>query len=139
MRNCSLVLIAFVFFGSLGFADQPARGSETQLGQGQETPQFAKIKAQVQKRGTGEKSKVKVTLGNGTMVKGYIGKIEESSFEVNGKMPGQVTAISYTDVQKIQGPGLSTGAKVAIVTVVAVAVVATVIGIGLAKAKIGPL
>ena len=133
MRKCSLAIIALVFFSSLGFADQPAQNFETQLGQAQETPQVAKIKAQVQKRGAGEKSKVRVTLGNWTMVKGYISKIENSSFEVNGSTTRQSTAISYTDVQRIQGPGLSKGAKIAIVVVVAVAVVAAVFGIGCAS------
>ena len=98
-----------------------------------ETSQVVKIKAQVQNRGAGEKSKVRVTLGNGTMVKGYISKIEDASFEVNGIKTGQATSVSYTDVQKVQGPGLSTGIKVAIVVVVAVAVVAAVFGIACLK------
>jgi hypothetical protein len=133
MRKLSLVLIACLFFSSLGFADQSARDSETQQGQSAETPQVAKFKAQVQKRGAGEKSKVRVTLGNGTMVKGYISKIEESSFDVNPNKNGQVTSISYIDVQKIQGPGLSKVAKVGIVVAVGVAIVALVIGIEYAK------
>lgn len=133
MRRLSLVLIAFLFFNSLGFADQSARDSETQQGQSAEAPQVAKFKAQVQKRGAGEKSKVRVTLGNGTMVKGYISKIEESSFDVNSNKNGQVTSISYTDVQKIQGPSLSRVAKVGIVVAVGVAIVALVIGIEYAK------
>ena len=115
MRTLSLLLLALVVFSSAGYAAQTAG-----------TPQVAKIKAQVQKRGAGEKSKVRVTLGNGTMVKGYISKIEESSFDVNGGKTGQATSISYTDVQKIQGPGLSTGAKVGIGVAVGVAIVAVV-------------
>jgi hypothetical protein len=90
----------------------------------------------VQKRGAGEKSKVRVTLGNGTMVKGYISKIEESSFDVNPNKNGQVNSISYIDVQKIQGPGLSKVAKVGIVVAVGVAIVALVIGIEYAKTRL---
>jgi hypothetical protein len=89
-----------------------------------EAPQVAKIKAQVRKRGAGENSKVRVTLGNGTMVKGYISKIDESSFEVQGNKTGQATLIAYTDVQKVQGPGLSTGEKVAIGVAIGVGVIA---------------
>lgn len=124
MRTLSLLLVALLVFSSTGFAAQTAGAA-----------QAPNIKAQVQKRGAGEKSKVRVTLGNGTVVKGYISKIDESSFDVNASKTGQATSISYADVQKIQGPGLSTGVKVAIVVVVAVAVVATIIGIGLATAK----
>jgi hypothetical protein len=136
MRKLSLALIALLFFSSLGLADQPARDSETQQGQAVETPQVAKVKAQVQKRGVGEKSKVRVTLGSGTMVKGYISKVGESSFEVNGNTTGQATSISYTDVRKIQGPGLSKAAKVGIVVAVGVAIVALVIGIEYARTKL---
>jgi hypothetical protein len=125
MRVSSLLLVILLVFSSTGFADQST-----------ETPQVAKIKAQVQKRGAGEKSKVRVTLANGTMVKGYIGKIDESSFDVNGSKSGQATSISYAEVQKIQGPGLSTGAKVGIVVVVAVAIVALIIGIEYANTKL---
>jgi hypothetical protein len=128
MRTVSLLLVALLVFSGAGYAAQTA-----------ETPQVAKIKAQVQKRGAGEKSRVRVTLGNETMMRGYISKIDETSFVVNASKSGQATSVSYADVQKVQGPGLSTGAKVAIVVVVGVAVAATIIGIKVATAKIGPL
>ena len=122
MRTASLLLIALLVFSSNGYAAQTTQ-----------SPQGARIKAQVQKRGAGEKSKVRVTLGNGTMVKGYISKIEESSFDVNPNKTGQATSISYTDVQKIQGPGLPRGAKIAIGVGIGVAIVALVIGIEYAR------
>ncbi len=139
MKMLSMLLAALLLFSSTVCADQAASASSTQQGQMAGAQQAAKIKAQVQKRGAGEKSKVRVKLGNGTMVKGYISKIDESSFDVNGSKAGQATSISYADVQKIQGPGLSTGAKVAIGVVVVVAVVAIVVGIKLATTKVGPL
>ena len=122
MRTASLLLIALLVFSSNGYAAQTAG-----------TPQVAKIKAQIQKRGAGEKSKVRVTLGNGTVVKGYISKVEESSFDLDGSKSGQATSISYADVQKIQGPGLPTGAKIAIGVGIGVAIVALVIGIEYAR------
>lgn len=115
MRTLSLLLVALLVFSNAGSAAQTA-----------ETPQVIKIKSQVQKRGLGEKSKVRVTLENGSMVKGYISNIEESSFEVNGNKSGPATTIAFTDVQKIQGPGLSKGAKIGIGVVVGAAAVATV-------------
>jgi hypothetical protein len=95
-----LLLVALLIFGSAGYTGQTA-----------ETSQVAKNKAQVQKRGAGEKSKVRVTLGNGTMAKGSLSKIEESCFDVNPIKTGQATSISYTDVQKMQGPGSLPGRK----------------------------
>ena len=101
MKILSALLVALLVFSSLGFADQPAPAAESQPGQAAETPQVAKIKAQVRKRGEGEKSRVRVTLTNGTTVNGYISKIGEL-FEVNGNKSGQATDIAFTDVQKVQ-------------------------------------
>jgi hypothetical protein len=125
MKIVALLLVWALVFSSTTFAAQSA-----------DTPQVAKFKQQVQKRGAGEKSRVRVTLANGTMVKGYIDKIDDSSFQVNGKAAGQATSISYTDVRKIQGPGLSTGAKVGIGVVVGLAIAATVIAIIYEKTKL---
>jgi hypothetical protein len=133
MRILSSLSVALLIFNSAAFAGQPALDSETQQGKETETAQAVKIKAQVQKRGAGEKSRVRVTLGNGTVVKGYISKIDDSSFDVNGSKSGQATSISYTDVQKIQGPGLSTGAKVGIGVAIGVAIVVVVIVVELAR------
>ena len=82
----------------------------------------AKVKAGVQKRGIGEKSRVTAKLVNEAEVKGYISKIEEASFTVTDNKTGQTTTMLYADVQKIQGAGLSKGAKI----VIAVGVGATV-------------
>jgi tetrahydromethanopterin S-methyltransferase subunit C len=124
MRTLSILLVALLVFSSAGYGAQSA-----------ETPQVARIKAQVKKRGTGEKSIVKVTLENGTIVKGYIATIEESSFEVNSAKPGQATSLSFSDVRKIQGPGLSTGVKVAVGVGIGLAVVAAVFGIACASSQ----
>lgn len=119
MKKLVLLLVVLLAFNSNLSASQMA-----------ETPQAAKIKAQVQKRGAGEKSRVRVTLANGTRLKGHISKIEETSFEVTGKAASQSSPIAYSEVQKIQGPGLSTGAKVGIGVGVAVVVVAIVFLVG---------
>jgi hypothetical protein len=59
MRTLSMLLVGLLVFKSAGFGAQTA-----------ETPQVAKIKAPVRKRGTGEKSKARITLENGATVKG---------------------------------------------------------------------
>jgi hypothetical protein len=91
-----------------------------------EEKQATHIKAEVERRGTGEKSRVKVRLRNKAEVKGYVSKIQDSSFDVTDKISGQATRISYADVEKVQGPGLSRGAKIGIIVGVGVAIVVVV-------------
>ena len=93
--------------------------------------QSDKVKAEVQRRGVGEKSQVRVILRSKAQLKGHISKIENSSFDVTTKSTGQATTISYADVERIQGLGLSTGAKVGIAIGIAVAVVVVALAVGL--------
>lgn len=65
----------------------------------------SKIEAKVQKRGAGEKSRVKVRLVNGNEIAGYVSKIDMMFFSVTDKKTNQTTTISYEDVQKVGGPG----------------------------------
>ena len=105
-----------------------------QTTQTQEASQSAKVKAEVQRRGIGEKSRVKVRLRNKKEVKGYISKIEDASFEVTGKNTGRATTIPYADVEKVTGSGLSKGAKIGIIVVVALGVVAAVLAVSVCRA-----
>lgn len=117
MKTVSLLLAILLVSNTAIFADQTAPPSGTTQAKTQETPRAAKIKAKVQKRGVGENSRVKAKLVNGAEVKGYISKIEETSFTVTDKKAGQITTVPYADVQKIQGPGLSKAAKITLVAV----------------------
>jgi len=74
----------------------------------------AKVKLAVQKRGTGEHSRVTVTLRDKTEVKGYVSEISAESFLVTDKKSGRVTTVAYQDVLKVRKQGMSTGAKIAI-------------------------
>jgi hypothetical protein len=89
--------------------------------------QATTAKNEVQKRGIGERSKVKVTLQDRTEIKGYISQIDAESFQVTDKKSGQVRTISYQDAMKIRRDGLSTAAKIAITAGV---VAGTMIGLG---------
>jgi len=73
-----------------------------------------KVRIEVQKRGVGERSRVKVMLKDKTEVKGYVSQIGPDSFEVSDKKSGRVTTLAYQEVDRMQKQGLSTGAKVAI-------------------------
>src|SRR6266566_6836590 len=79
-----------------------------------EGEQAVQAKDQVQKRGAGERSRVRVTLRNKTEVKGYISQIDADSFQVTDNKTGQATTIAYQDVMKVRRNGMSTVAKIAI-------------------------
>ena len=115
IKDVSLLLVIILFCNSVVFAGQAAPTSGPAQIQTKEMLRAAKVKAEVRKRGIGEKSRVKAKLVNEAEVKGYISKIEEASFAVTDKKTGQTTTMLYADEQKIQGPGLSKGAKIAIV------------------------
>ena len=124
MKHFTLLLVAVLMFNSVAV---------TQATQAHEASQ-SKVKAEVQRRGIGEKSRVKVRLRNRTQVKGYISKIEDATFDVTDKNTGQATTIPYADVEKLQGSGLSKGAKIGIIVGAAVVIVAVVIAVGVCRA-----
>ena len=125
MKHSTLLLVAVLVLNSV---------AAPQTTQAQEASRSARVKAEVQRRGIGEKSRVKVRLRNKTQVKGYISKIEDASFDVTDKNTGQATTIPYADVEKLQGSGLSKGAKIGIIVGVAVVIVVVVIAAGLKSA-----
>lgn len=133
MKHVSLLLVAALVFSSVASATQTAQTSQTTEGQTQQTVQDAKVRAEVQKRGVGEKARVRVKLLDGAEVMGYINKIEEASFEVTDKKTAQTTTILYADVQKIRGPGLSKGAKIVIGVVVVVVIMAITSAIAVSR------
>jgi small nuclear ribonucleoprotein (snRNP)-like protein len=89
----------------------------------------ASVKAKVQKIGTSEKRQVRVKLQNGTELRGYISKIDGESFTVTDGTIGVATALSYDDVQSVEGKGLSTAAKVLIVTGIGAGIAVAVVAI----------
>ncbi len=93
-----------------------------------------KIKTDVSKRGTGEKSKVVVKMKDGTKRKGFISQTGEDSFDLTDSKTKQTTAVAYRDVEQVKKQGLSTGAKIAIgVGIAAVAAVVIAVAIGQAQ------
>ena len=125
MKHFTVLLVAVLVFNSVAVP---------QATQTQRASPDAKVKTEVQKRGTGEKSRVKVRLRNKAEVKGYISKIEDASFDVTDKKTGRATPIPYADAEKVQGSGLSKGAKIGIIAGAAVVIVAVVIAVGVCRA-----
>jgi len=108
-----------------------------------EQKKAAKIKAEVAKRGVGEKARVRVKLRDGHELKGYITRIEEDSFELQkdpdklDPLPAKerLLSISYADVVKIRGPR-SRAAKIGVdvgETILFVAIVAGLILLAIIK------
>jgi hypothetical protein len=125
MKHFTILLVAVLLFNSLAAA---------QATQTQGASPAANVKAEVQKCGIGEKSRVKVRLRNKAEVKGYISKIEDASFDVTNRKTGRATTIPYAEVEKVRGSGLSKDAKISIIAGAAVVIVAVVIAVGVCRA-----
>jgi len=80
-----------------------------------------KVKADVLKRGTGEKKRVRVKRLDGTKMKGYISQAGEDSFTLTDSKTKQSTVIAYRDASRVESRGLAGGAKIGIIVGVAVA------------------
>ena len=117
MKLFSLMLVSLLVCEGASFAGQAIPATESSQVRTKETPQPAKIKANVERRGIGERSRVRVKLLNGAEVKGYISKIEEASFTVTDRKTNRTTNIPYADVQKVRGPGWSKTGTIALVAV----------------------
>jgi hypothetical protein len=79
-------------------------------------PGVAKIKTDVARRLRDEKTNVTVRLRNGSELKGRITKAAENLFTLKENKTGTQRDISYADVTKVKGKGLSKGAKFGILT-----------------------
>ncbi len=84
--------------------------------------QTAKIRNDLTKRGSGEKSKVTVKLRDGREVKGYIAELNADDFVVANSKTNQRETIKYADALKVKKSGLSLGAKIGIGVGVLIAV-----------------
>lgn len=87
-----------------------------------------KVEEKLKKLGTGEKAKVKVKLYNATTYQGYLSATNDEDFVVIDK-GGNPNTLRYSDVDKIGGKNLSTGAKIAIGVGIGLAVIIAIIGI----------
>ena len=79
------------------------------------TDQSVKIKTDITRRLRDAKTNVAVRLRNGSELKGRITQAAENMFTLKEKT-GTQRDISYADVTKVKGRGLSKGAKFGILT-----------------------
>jgi len=82
-----------------------------------------KVKANVQKLGTGESTRVKVRLRDQSKLEGYISDASADTFTITNRKTGVATTVAYPQVKSIEGNNLSTGAKIAIGAGIAAAII----------------
>ena len=87
-------------------------------------------KVEVAKLGLGEKARATITLKNGTKIKGYVSRADETDFVVRDRKTDTPTTVNYADVVKVQknrghstarnlaiGIGIGAGALLAIILI----------------------
>ena len=79
-------------------------------------PGAEKIKTNIARRLRDEKTNVIVKLRNGSELKGRITEAAENMFSLKEQNTGARRDISYADVMRVKGRGLSKGAKFGILT-----------------------
>ena len=89
-------------------------GSVSMAQQNLTDPAVLKMKTDIEKRLRDKKTSVTVKLRNGSELKGKITQAAEDAFTL--KVKKNTRDISYTDVTKLKGQGLSKGAKFGILT-----------------------
>ena len=129
MKTISVCLVVMLVLNTYGLAYPAEPRSDTSTAPASKTQPAEKIKTEVERRGTGEKSRVKVRLRDKTEVKGYISQIDASSFEVTEEKTGKVMTLAYADVEKVGGRGMSRNTKTVIFIGVGVAAAGIILGI----------
>src|SRR5215510_1486445 len=79
-------------------------------------PGVVRIKTDIARRLRDAKTNVTVKLRNGSELKGRITQAAENMFTLREKNRGTQRDISYADVTRVKGQGLSKGAKFGILT-----------------------
>lgn len=81
-------------------------------------PDVAKIKTEIVRRLRDKKTDVTVSLRNGSELKGRITEAAENRFILKATNNGTQRDLSYADVTRVKGRGLSKGAKFGILTAI---------------------
>jgi hypothetical protein len=90
--------------------------ARTALAQQLTDPTVAKVRAEIVRRLRDEKRNVTLRLRNGSELTGRITQAAENWFSLKEKTTSTQRDISYADVMKVKGKGLSRGAKFGILT-----------------------
>lgn len=105
-------LMPVLFMLVLALSPVPRAALAQQLAE----PGVVKIKTNIARRLRDAKTNVIVRLRNGSELKGRITQAAENMFTLKENKTGTNRHISYEDVMKLKGRGLSKGAKFGILT-----------------------
>ena len=105
-------LIPFLLMLALSLSPVP----RTVLAQHLTDPGAVRVKTDIARRLRDAKTNVTVSLRNGLELKGRITQAAENMFTLREKNSGTHRDISYADVTRVSGKGLSKGAKFGILT-----------------------
>ena len=83
-----------------------------------ESAQVAKMKAEIIRRNTGDKSNVSIKLRNGAEITGRITQTSDNMFTLKENKTKYHRDLMYADVARVKGKGLSRGAKFGILTAI---------------------
>ena len=104
----SVMLVGFLFSAAgvrLAYAG-PREEKETRYAE--------KVKAGIEKLGTGEAARIEVKLRDKTKLKGYVSEAGPDSFVIVDQKTKATSTVSYSQVQRVKGNNLSTAAEIAI-------------------------
>jgi hypothetical protein len=103
-------LIPVLLMLALILSPVPRAGLAQQL----TNPSVVRIKTDIARRLRTEKTNITVRLRNGSELKGRITQAAENMFTLKEKNTGAQRDINYADVTRVNGRGLSKGAKIGI-------------------------
>lgn len=109
MKKLLTMLIACLVVSAVG-ARPVAASSKTE----KDARLAGKVKAGIEKLGSGRDTRVELKLRDKTRLKGYVSEISENGFVVTDLKTGASNNVAYPDVKQIKGNNMSTGAKIAI-------------------------
>lgn len=125
-KNLALLIIGFLFFG----ANSTIIFAQTNT---KDASKAEKIKAEILKRGTSEKKRVKIKMSDGKRLKGFISETGADSFTLKDSKTKQTTIIAYSDVEEVSS-GWSKGAKIGLIVGIGAAATLTILYIAFQNA-----
>lgn len=110
---------------------QIAQGRSQTRPQSSAADNTTKVKSEIAKRVDHKKTRVKIKLGTGEELKGQIDQAGDDKFTLIQDKTGKRFELAYSEVAKVSGRGMSTLAKVGIVTAIAAGVLAVAVIVAL--------
>jgi hypothetical protein len=129
MKTICLCLVAVLVLHTYGVASSAEGRSDSESTTASHPQAVEKIKREVERRGAGEKSRVKIRMRDKTEVKGHISQIDTASFQVTEEKTGKVVTLAYADVEKVGGRGMARTTKIVIFTAVGIAAAGIILGV----------